>query len=77
MWFILEFWGEEWLRYMQRDVVHKHSSRGDVRHKVLLQLLVLGEEVGRQWLGLGVHHVNAIFDLLDLEPQFQNRDLDQ
>ena len=61
------------LVYMQRDVVHEHPSRGDVRHKGLLQLLVLGEEVGRKRLRLGVHHVNAVFDLLDLETQFQKQ----
>lgn len=58
--------------YMQRDVVHEHPSCRDVRHEVLLQLLVLGEEVGGQRFGLGVDVVDAFFDVFDLETQFQN-----
>lgn len=57
---------------MQRGVVHKHSSGRDVRHKVLLQLLVPGEKVSGKWLGLGVYKVNAIFDLFYLQTQDQN-----
>jgi hypothetical protein len=52
--------------YMKHGVVHKHPSCRYVSHKLLLQLLVLGEKVGGKWLRPGVDQVEALLDLFHL-----------
>jgi hypothetical protein len=53
---------------VQGDVVDKQASCRDVCDEVLLQLLVLGEEVGCEGLCPSVDVVYAFFNLFDLFP---------
>jgi hypothetical protein len=53
--------------YVDAGVIEYHPSCRNVSLKLALQLAVLAEEVGCQWLGHGVDQSKALMDLVHLE----------
>jgi hypothetical protein len=59
--------------HLHDGVVERDAPRRRLVYDALLQLLVPGEGVDRQRLGLGPEELDAVFDLLHLENTQQTR----